>query len=457
MKITFNSSFAVIRAFGFLELHTPHYLLDDESVKLVRARGVSHLLLSFKDVVFFAPAWLNQAIVRLKELSKELKVEVGICDYSIALHDIMMKTSFSKSINFSLFETEDIARIFLDRTLVDTKGSVLLFVESQEHREDLQKRLQERNYKVQISKNRTLFSNQKKRYKYAITARTHLVEKPSLLQTFIKDNSVIYKTNGIIDSSFIEIFNMDYHKNMLKVGFKLFIFWINTTINVHGANFLIRLAQYSAKYGAILIICGVNEKNLSPNLVEGLKQTNVLLYKNLQEFLDDNGTVYVPKDAFSYQPRHISKGIVEILPFIIECATNSVSALLGNEILSVRMKVSACDLRVNNDLLTACIVFYGDFDMRLVVALKREKLEQMSKIFVGVNDKFDPILSGYEKLLSIIANKILAFFISKDMNVGVSMSKFFIDDRFYDDVSNGALIELGIKEDDNLGVLFISK
>ncbi|WP_169779497.1 hypothetical protein [Campylobacter curvus] len=456
MKLTFNGSLAIIRPFGFLEGNFLGKHPSKKDIELIEARNTTCVLLSLKDVTFFSPLWLASMIGKLVEISKQTGARIGICDYDEGFFELMMKTS-SKIINFSLFETEDIASLFFNKIAMNADEKIVVFNENEEYRAFIAQRLAQRGYKPRVAGHLREFLRVSKNRPYAISARTHLVSPRKFIQSFVKDDVVIYRIEGIMDSDFVEEFDVEYHQNMLKIGFKFFIFWVNITsaLNIRGGEFLIKLSQSSSQFGALLGICGLNQNNTSIDLVNRLKSANMLLYKSLQEFFDDDSTVYLKKRIFEIAPSHITKNIVEILPFIISSTIDTLLPLTNAQIVCADTKVQTYDVSNENDFVRACVLFYGDFEMRFILGLKKDKAEKICKI-LAPKDLENGYLSGYSQAFSIIVNKILSSLLQKEPGVKVTMPKILINERFFDRVSKGALAKLHVK-DEEFGMIFVSK
>ncbi|MCD8213522.1 MAG: hypothetical protein LUC34_05690 [Campylobacter sp.] len=456
MKITFNGSLAILRPFGFLESDSIVDNLTQKDIDLIISRNTTCILLSLKNVTFFTPAWFAGTINKYVEISKQTKIYFGICDYDDSLFDLMIKIG-SKLINFSLFETEEIAGLFFNKIAINADEKIVVFNENFEHRAFVLQALSERGYVPRVAQHLREFSRVSKTRPYAISKRTHLVAPRKSLEIFIKDNVVVYRIDGIMDSDFIEQFNIDYHQNMLKIGYKFFIFWVNNTsaLNVRGAEFLIKLSQSSSKFGALLVICGLNQNNTSVDLVNSLKSANLLLYKSLREFFDDDSTLYVKKRFFEIAPSNITKNIIEILQSIVSHTIDTLLPIANSQIVCPDTKVQTYDLANEGDFIRACVLFYGDFDMRFVFGIKRDEVEKNCLIFAPKNSE-GGYIDGFSQILNIIVNKILSIFIEKGLSVKVTMPKILINERFFDRVSKGSLTKFHIKNEE-FGLIFVTK
>lgn len=449
MKLTFNGSLAIIRPSGFMDADATGLNFTSVQRRLIVAKNVSCVLLSLKYVAFFSPLWLGVMMTKVGELARETGASAAICDYNDSLYNLIVKSS-AKFANFSLFESEQIAQLFFSDSIVDAGGKILIFNENSEYRAFAAQKLAERGYEVLSVATQKEFSELKPKHKFTLTSKTKVVFSTKFMHTFIKDGVVIYRVNGIMDSEFTESFDAEAHARLLKTGFKFFAFWVNITsgLNIHGANFLIKLAAQSSKYGALLSLCGLNPASLSADLVASLRASGVLLYKSLQDFYDDDSTIYVKKRPLEIEPRHITKNIVEILPSLITGAIETLSPLAQREIL---VATSVQTYEYNEECISGCVMFYGEFEMRFVLALKSKKVENLARIF-GIRDDD---LAGFSEIFGLLVNKILEIFIARGLNVNLAPSKI-CRQSFFDQASKGALVRLSVAGSE-LGVIFITK
>ena len=261
-----------------------------------------------------------------------------------------------------------------------------------------------------------------------------------------------------MDSSFVQNFDYKFHERLQKVGFKFFVFWSDSVgaLNTIGASFLIKLSELSQKSGGILAICGLNEGNISETLALNLKAAKILLYKKMDDFFKDDSTLYFKKRLIDIEPTKMNKSLVEFLPLVISSITDVLSPLIESEILCLDAKISNFNVEGENDYLRACVLFYGDIQMRILLGVKKDKLSKICSIFSDNGDLECGCLSGFSQIFSIIASKILDIFIERNLKVKLSNFKFYENEMFFDRASSGIFATLNAKESQT-GMIFISK
>ena len=457
MKLTFNGSIAIVRPFGFLEVNMVPLKLSEKHISQISSRNVDAILLSLKNVTFFSPLWLSGAIENLSEEAQKLGITLAICDYNDIFYELMIKT-VKNILNISLFESELIADLFLNKFISETNSQVLVYNPTEQYRHYLAEYLKDRTYDVVEAKDINEFNSKKSSFTCVVSPLNHVKLSQKRIDTFIKGGIVIYSVRGFIDSDFVENFDLETHNIMLRIGYKFFILWVNIAcaLNIRGANFLINLANTAQKNGAFISLCGVNEANLSNELTTNLKGSNILIYKNLYDFYKDNSVLYLEKRTFDIEPANISKAATQISPYVIQCVSKTISSLVEQDTLCVDTKAGTFDIEDECEFLRVCVQFYGDIDMRILFGLKKQRLDKICSIFMSDEDDLDGYLSGYSQIFSIITNKILAQLWQKEIEVKVSLPKFLTDEMFFDRSSVGIITRLNVK-DGETGFIFISK
>ena len=457
MKVTFTGSLAIVRPFGFLEVNVTPSSVSKADLGQISSRQISTILLSLKNVTFFSPLWLNSTCEHLSSIARSIGAEFAICDCDNIFYELVTKTS-KNIMRFSFFESEKIASLFLNDNIDNESETVVIYNKNEQYKEYISSLLQQRCYEGKFVRSLQEFSAAKNAYKYAIGPLNHIVLGKKEIEVFIKNDAVVYKIDGLIDSSFAQKFDQKFHEKLLRIGYKFFVFWSDSVgaLNIIGADFLIKLSESSQKNGGVLVLCGLNENNISATLALNLKSANILLYKRIDEFFRDNSTIYFKKRLVDAVPTNINKNLVEILPVVISSVTDVLSPLIESEILCLDAKISNFNIENESEFLRACVLFYGDVEMRILLGIKKDKLDKICSIFSENSEKECGCLSGFSQIFSIIASKIIAIFIERELKVKMSAFKIYENEMFFDRASSGILATLNAKESQT-GVIFVSK
>ncbi|MCR4942780.1 MAG: hypothetical protein K5978_08345 [Campylobacter sp.] len=448
MKLTFKGSIAIIRPFGFLDIST-FDILWPEQLAIIKVKQISCILISLRDVTFVNPSWLISSIDKLDEYF-DGNINIGICDYNMALHDIILKKS-AAFLYFSLFETEKVAEIMLGDKFYYV-GKVGVKCEKIEQRNTLVKWLKQRGYDVTIVD----YNDKNSKYDFPIvTHKTHLFFKSQKIQIFKLKNSIFYRTKNIIDSDFTKNFDMEHFENFLRSGFMYFVFWLNITngLNAIGASFLMKISQLCRMYGASFSLCGINKNQISENLAQVFSDADIFLYSNFEDFLKNNSTVY-RKEISRIKPRNINKQVIDLLPSVMTNVIDILKPIYSKNIACTNTRLGLCDIDLCKELTYGVASFYGDFEMRLLIGIKQKYLADIDQIFGDENSDTD--LVSFERVFSIITDKILYFLISRAINTKITMLKVSQKEIFFDTISRGALIDIKA-QDEKIGIMFISK
>ena len=147
MKLTFNGSMAIISPFGFLEAENIPLKLSEKYVNQISSRDISAILLSLKNVTFFSPIWLGRIIENLSEEAQKLGVVFAICDYNEIFYELMMRT-VKNILNVSMFESENIASLFLNKFLNNANDKVFIYNSTEQYKHYLANYLKNRSFDV---------------------------------------------------------------------------------------------------------------------------------------------------------------------------------------------------------------------------------------------------------------------------------------------------------------------
>lgn len=454
MKPKFKESVVVFSPHGFLDGDGSKYEIEAIDKELILSRKFECILISLKKVVYFNKRGLSSIVESVYELAKKIDANIAFCDYNETKFKAI-KSMSANNLNFSLFETQEIAMLFFTSPKKNSKNKkILLFHDNQEQKNQIALRLVERGYDIYVAKEIKEFRRLYDEYDIKISL-IHINLNERNLTIKVRENVIIYKLTGYIDSNFAENFDMKAHTNSLKVGFKFFVFDAAKarSINIHGVSFLAKLSTASAEYGATIAICGLSDANTSETLKNDLEDSGILLYNGVEDFFSDESTIEGGAGMLEAKPRNITKSLVELLPLVLKTTMDTIS-LIAKASVS-RGDVSIKQFCFNKDVLTGCIAFYGDVDAKILLCLDKKTATKSCSVLLQDDDETS-LNDAYGNLMVIIANKLLAWFESKRLKVELTMPNVFDDYMSYGDtVSKGAFVEL--KVDGTDGALFLSR
>ncbi|MDO5045066.1 chemotaxis protein CheX [Campylobacter sp.] len=454
MKPKFKESVVIFSPHGFLDGDESKYEIEAIDKELILSRKFECILISLKKVIYFNKRGLNSIIQNVSELAKKIDANVAFCDYDEAKFKAVKSMSAS-NLNFSLFQTQEIAMLFFKGAKKDIKNKkILLFHDNQEQKNQIALRLAERGYEVRVAKEIGEFRKLYDEYDIKIHL-VHINLSERNLTIKVRENVIIYRLTGFIDSNFAENFDMTAHTNSLKVGFRFFVFDAAKarSTNIHGVSFLAKLSTASAEYGATIAVCGLSKSNTSQTLKNDLEDSGILLYNCVEDFFNDEGTIQGGAGMLEVKPHNITKSLIKLLPLVLKTSMETISSIAKVNI--ERGEVGIKPFGFTKEALTACIAFYGDMHGRILLCLDKKTAQKICSLLMQDEDE-ESLHEAYASLMVIIANKLLSWFESKNLKVELTMPNIFSDYIGHGDiVSKGAFIEL--KVDGTDGALFLSR
>lgn len=409
------------------------------------------MLISLKDALLFDKSSLSALLALLQELSQKLKVDIGFCDYNEFKHHIILQT-YGVLVNFCLFETRQIAELFYGRVSRSGLNSVvLLFNNNIAKREYIARILQERGYRCEICKNSREFVKMRAQYRFSIGSWTTLYSLARPIEVYNRDDMVVYRIKGLIDSSFGDIFENEAFEASLANGFKFFAFIVDASsvTNTLGASFLSQLAKKAQLWGASVGICGIHQSSISPHIFGLLAKAGIGLFSSLDDFVTHNEQLYGSGKAHKSKQEGLNKELIKHLPAISQRVINLCQALANEPIK--RSKIELKISQITDANICGALAFYGDISFRFMLSLPSQIVRKICHTLgdeTQMEDKF------YE-FMQLICTQIMELFIENDIFINASFAKIFVLQSGIDEGSLGACLELEIGKDK--GLLFISK
>lgn len=447
MRIHFKGALAILRPFGFLQSNNMR--LNDSEINMIKARRSECVLISLRDAIDFDKQWLSAMINLLQDVSARTQASVGICDYSAYKHQIILK-NLGVIVTFSLFESYKEATLFFGRvSRAKLAKKVLLFNNNVQKRDLIQKRLNERGYECDICKNFREFIQKKAESEYAIGSWTTLSVARKAVEIFNRDDMIVYRISGLIDSEFKASFDFELHKSFMASGFKFFALIVDAAsiTNILGANFLVFLAEQSSKNGASIGICGINKSSVPAGIISMLENANILLFNSIDEFSSHNEAIYATGKSYESAQTGLTKALVERLPSIIEICIDTLSTMSNS--LVCRGDVSLRTYDIYEGYLCGSLAFYGAMSFKIMLSLPPKVATRVCACFGG------ELEDAFVDFMHLVGQNILEHFLAMSINIKASMPKIFILQEGIDHGSLGACVNLEIDKENAL--LFIAR
>ena len=310
--------------------------------------------------------------------------------------------------------------------------------------------LYERGFSPIIAKDENDFIEKRKDAEFIIEY-AYLGKIDKTPTVFIKDNVIVYTLKGFVDSDIAKKFDMVYHNNSLKVGFKLFLFDSEevSSLNVHGVNFISKLSIAGAEYGVLIVICGLSNRNITKKLTNDLEDAGVLIYPSIKELFEDGEIIKEAYESSSVVKKSsgITKKLISILPTMIESSVKTIEVLSGYNAQKKLIKVQELNLKEDRALLSVSIGFYGDINCILILIFERSIAKEACKILLEEDCSEDDVVEALGEFTHIIGGKISQQLLKRGIKIDITMPRTFDlvkDVLLSQKNSRGAQVDLSI-------------
>jgi len=446
---------------GFLDGENAPDIISPLDVDFLMNQKLEGAFISLKSVTFFNKRGISTLIESLIRVRDKCGTIVGFCDYDKKKYNMIL-SMFLDTLNFSLFDTAAIAKLFVGDDIKNAKDKkIIVYVESSEQKNQLAMELYERGFVPVIAKDESNFLAKRKDAEFIIES-SYLGKLDKTPRVFIKDNSIIYTLKGFVDSEIAKQFDMIYHNNSLNVGFKLFIFDCEdvSSINIHGSNFIAKLSTAGAEYGVSIVMCGLNNRNITQKISNDLEDAGVLIYPSMKNLFEDKELMKAAHENSSVIQKHnsVTKKLISILPTIIKSSVKTIEVLSGYNAKKKSVKVQELVLDKNAGLLSASIGFYGDMNGILILVFEKSIAKETFKILLEEDYSEEDLLEALGEFTHIIGKKIAQQLHKKDIKIDITMPRTFqsVEDvMFSQSNSRGAQADLDINGKDL--TLFLSR
>jgi len=428
LKPVIKQKVAIFSPVGFLDGENASEIISPLDVDFLLQTKPEGAFISLKKVIFFNKRGITVLIESLIKVRDKCGTIVGFCDYDTKKYKMILDM-FPDALNFSLFDTVEVATLFVGDDLKNAKEkNIIVYVEKSEQKNQLAMELYERGFLPTIAKDENDFLAKRKDAEFIIE-NSYLGKLDKTPTVFIKDNVVVYTLKGFVDSDIAKKFDMIYHNNSLKVGFKLFLFDCDavSSINIHGVNFISKLSTAGAEYETSIVMCGLDSRKITKKLTNDLEDAGVLTYPSMKGLFDDEEIMKEAHESSSVAKKSsvITKKLISTLPTIIESSVKTIEVLSGYNAVKQMIKVQELELENDKDLLSASIGFYGDIEGILILIFEKSIARESCKILLEEDANDEDILDALGEFTHIIGGKISQQLHKKGIKVDITMPRTF--------------------------------
>ncbi len=462
MRPIIKKNVAIFYPQGFLDGMNANTIIEPSDVNFTVLKRPKAVFISLKRVIFFNKKGLSVALAEIKAIQEQIHCAIGFCEYDKKMYSTII-SMFNDELDFSLFENQKVLSLFFDEKIEDEQ-KILIYSENSEQKNQLAIELYEVGHRPYVAKDKEDFLEKKDEYtKYGVVITlSYIANVDTKINVYIKHNMIFYNLKNFIDSDIVKKFDLDYHNNLLRVGFKVFVFDISrvSSMNVHGVNFFAKLSTAGAEYGTTFCMIGVNDKKLNDQQKNDLEDSGIILYESMEEFEADEE---IKKDAIKggktpTKSTKLTKKIISQINTLVDTTIHITQMLSQKNGEKKSAKVDSFKVKDEDGLYVCLFGIYGHIEAMFTIVFSKALLLDTCKIFLSDDANDDDIYDSMVEYANIVASKIKSNFKLHRIDVEVTLPRAFRDKdqalEFFGD-RKGVLVELDF--DGEILELFLSK
>ena len=426
MKPIIKNSVAIFYPTGFLDGSNAVMIMTNVDEMEIISKKPDAVFISLKRIIFFNKKGISYLVERLTFFKDEYGAFVGFCDYDDKKYKSLLGM-FAKDISFSLLESEDILFLFAG-TKNFTSRKVIIYADNHSQKNQLAMALIERKFDVKIAKDEDEFKRERKKFDF-IVHNSYIGNIEKRVSVFIKNNVIVYALKDFMDSGIANSFDMKYHENSIRVGFRIFCFDASevSSINIHGANFLAKLSVDGAEFGVSIVVCGLCSNKITKILTQDLEDAGIALYDNLASFFNDEDFIKQANLEAQKMAKksHIDKKIISILPGIIESTIHTIEVLSNKEVQKQSVKIQKLEVDDKGEYLVSVTGLYGGIDAVFMLIMDKKDVEGVCKILLIDGFTQEELFDAFSEFSNVISGKIVQMLKSKHIDIEVTMPRIF--------------------------------
>ncbi|MBL0708299.1 MAG: chemotaxis protein CheX [Sulfurimonas sp.] len=464
MRAIVKDGIGIFTPQGFLDGGNGESFLSLDDIKATSQLKVDMILVSLKKVIFFNKNGLDIFMKVFAKVRQANNITVGFCDYDKLKYDTI-KVFYKDEVNFSLFKTKEIARLF-SSSFKNQNKNVLLFSHDKSQRSAMAIELHDNGHNPIIAQSKEEFiekSKNKDAYDFIID-NSFLGQMGQKIATRVTGNAIIYTISSFLDAQIVDKFNVEYHNNSLNVGFRLFIFdaFRVVSMNVHAMNFFSRLASSAAEYNASICFVGLSFDKTPNTFKENLEDSGILFYEKMDDILQ-NKELLKELGASSASnvknKRVINKKIVSELPRFIDATVQTIEMMTNSKAVKRSAKVDNILIGDKKEKIASSIGYYGDLDGMLILIFPKEIAKKACELLVGEKtDDVELILDTLAELVNIIGGKIKTMLSDHDISVDITLPRTYHNvDSLLEVIKGRKGVQVDLAFDDDKFIFFLTR
>ena len=411
----------LIKPQGFLDSQMASEIITPIDIQKIESRNIKYISVNFSKIVsanMNAIRFLNDVF---EELFKKYNVESAFFSPNKNVFNVLKNLD---NIYFHIFENEHIEKIFFDEDYLEEKPIYICCIKDDQNRNMLTYYLIKRGYHPkEIEKEED--------GKDGIVIKNSIILKIANKVGAVVKNSIVYFFfDGFLDANLSEMFDIEYFRRNLLIGFKVFVFEMNAVkgMNIHAVRFLKTLGIEAAEYGALLAIVGLDKKSIQPSLIEDLNDMGYIFFQNEDEMFNSKEyeDAINSNEVIYKRSKKITKDFVKLLPYFINSTISTVEMMTGVNAKKEAPKITEVNIDTSKKYVASSIGFYGDMDGMMILILTQNLTKRISKILLGEEFKTKEELNDLvNEFANIIAGTVKREIQKNDLRINITLPKVF--------------------------------
>jgi len=436
MRAVLKNGIAVFYPQGFLDGNSAESMLSLDDIEVTENLKTDLVLVSLKKIIFFNKNGLEIFVRMLLKVRKANQAKIGFCDYDTKKFNSIIKF-FNNELSFSLFNTLETASLFAS-SFKNQKKNILLYSESKSQRSVMAIELHNHGQNPIITQTQEEYNEKSKNKKAydVLIENTYIgsMENGSI-SARVSGNAIIYNLSSFLDASITNSFNIFYHNNSLKAGFRLFIFeaYQVVSMNIHAVNFFSKLASAAAEYNATICFVALSTEKTTKKFQETLEDSGIIFFEQLDSILDDKkllSELGASTATNIKNKKSLNKAMVTQLPNFIQATVDTIKMMTNAEAKKESASIYTIKIQETEDKIASSIGFYGDIDGMVILIFPKNIAKKACELLIGEKtDDKELIMDALGEFVNIIGGKIKALLADNDIRIKITLP------RTYEEVS----------------------
>ena len=416
---SFTGSKLLIKPQGFLDVEMAGEIITPLDIQKIKTRNVKYISVNFSKIIsanMNAIRFLNDVF---EDLFKQYNIESAVFSPNRNVFNVLKNLN---NFYFNIFENEIVEKIFFDEDYLEEKPIYICCIKDEQNKNMLIYYLIKRGYHPKESEDENV---------EGIVIKNSVILKMSNKVGAVVKNSIVYFFfDGFLDANLPEMFDIEYFRRNLLIGFKVFVFDMNNVkgMNIHAVRFLKTLGIEAAEYGALLAIVGLEKKNIQPQLIEDLSDMGYLFFADEDEMFgsQEYDDAINSNEVIYKRSKKITKDFVKLLPYFINSTISTVEMMTGVNAKKESPKITQVNIDTSKKYVAGSIGFYGDMDGMMILILTENLTKKISYILLGEEYHSKEELNDLvNEFANIIAGTVKREIQKNDLRINITLPKVF--------------------------------